>query len=93
MGIEHVNGKKKGSVMLYALSTCQWCHKTKELLQELGIDFDYQYVDLLEGKDQDKAMDALEKWNPKGSFPTLVIDDRRSIIGFREQEIREVFSS
>ena len=78
--------------MLFALSTCQWCHKTKELLQELGIDFDYQYVDLLEGTEQDKAMDALEQWNPKGSFPTLVIDNRRSIIGFQEQEIRKVFS-
>lgn len=92
MVIEHVNGKKKGTVMLYALSTCQWCRRTKELLQELGIDFDYQYVDLLEGKEQDEAMNALEQWNPKGSFPTLVIDNRRCIVGFMENEIREVFS-
>ena len=28
--------------MLYALSTCQWCHKTKVLLEELGIAFDYE---------------------------------------------------
>jgi len=76
--------------MLYALSTCQWCHKTKVLLEELGVEFDYDYVDLLEGKDQDAAMDSLERWNPKGSFPTLVIDNKRAIVGFREQEIREV---
>lgn len=93
MQIVHVSGKKKGTVMLYALSTCQWCHKTIELLKELGIDFDYQYVDLLDGKAQNTAMDELEKWNPRGSFPTLVIDNRRSIIGFKEQEIREVFLS
>jgi glutaredoxin-like protein NrdH len=33
----------------------------------------------------------VEKWNPSGSFPTLVIHNRKSIVGFREQEIREVF--
>jgi len=88
----HVNGKNRGSIMLYALSTCQWCHKTKVLLEELGVEFDYEYVDLLEGKDQDTAMDALERWNPKGSFPTLVINNKRAIVGFREQEIREALA-
>jgi glutaredoxin-like protein NrdH len=89
MGIEHVSGEKKGKIMLYALSTCGWCAKTKELLKELGVEFDYMYVDLLEDREQDKAMSEIEKWNPKGSFPTLVIRDKKSIIGFREEEIRE----
>lgn len=78
--------------MLYALSTCQWCNKTKELLQELGVEFSYQYVDLIEGKELDEAMDAIEKLNPRGSFPTLVIDGKRCIVGFREDEIREALS-
>jgi glutaredoxin len=91
MSTEHVAGKKRGTVMLYALSTCGWCAKTKDLLRELGIEFDFTYVDLLEGTEQDKAMDQVEKWNPKGSFPTLVIDNRKSIVGFREKEIREEF--
>jgi glutaredoxin-like protein NrdH len=89
MVVEHVNGKKKGTVMLYALSTCGWCAKTKELLRALGVEFDYVFVDLLEGKEQDETMNEVERWNPKGSFPTLVIRDKISIIGFREDEIRE----
>jgi glutaredoxin-like protein NrdH len=93
MGIEHVAGKKMGTVMLYALSTCGWCAKTKELLRELGVEFDYTYVDLLEGKEQDDAMNQVEKWNPSGSFPTLVINNRKSIIGFKEQEIRSELRS
>ena len=79
--------------MLYALSTCQWCHKAKVLLEELGIAFDYDYVDLLEGKEQDKALEEIERWNRSGSFPTLVIDNKRAIIGFREHEIREAFAA
>lgn len=91
MTIEHVNGRKVGSVMLYALSTCQWCNKTKQLLKDLGIDFDYVYVDLLEDNEQSDALDAMEKWNPRGSFPTLVIGNKRCIVGFREDEIRGAF--
>ena len=91
MGIEHVSGKKKGTVMLYALSTCGWCKRTKELLRELGVEFDYTYVDLLEGKEQDETMNTVERFNPSGSFPTLVINDKKCIVGFREQEIREEF--
>ncbi len=91
MGIEHVSGKNKGTVMLYALSTCGWCKRTKDLLREMGVEFDYAYVDLLEGKDQDEAMNTVERFNPSGSFPTLVINDKKCIVGFREQEIREEF--
>jgi glutaredoxin-like protein NrdH len=89
MSVEHVTGKNKGKIMLYALSTCGWCEKTKGLLKQMGVQFDFAYVDLLEGKEQDDAMNMVEKYNPAGSFPTLVIDDRKGIVGFREQEIRE----
>ena len=93
MTVEHVNGKNKGKVMLYALSTCGWCQKTKDLLRQMDVEFDYQYIDLLEGTEQDDVMNVLEKFNPNGSFPTLVIDNRKVIIGFREQEIREALGA
>ena len=93
MAIEHVRGRKAGEVMLYALSTCQWCNKTKELLKGLGIEFDYVYVDLLEEKAQSDCLDEMEKWNPKGSFPTLVIGRKQCIIGYQESQIREAFGS
>lgn len=89
MTVEHVDGKNKGKIMLYALSTCGWCAKTKDLLREMGVEFDYTFVDLLDGKEQDEAITLVEKFNPSGSFPTLVINDKKTIIGFREQEIRE----
>ena len=91
MAVEHVSGRKVGDLMLYALSTCQWCNKTKELLKDLGVDFDFVYVDLLEGEEQEKALSELERWNPKGSFPTLVIGNARCIIGYQESQIRKEF--
>jgi len=78
--------------MLYALSTCEWCHKTKTLLEELGVAFDYDYVDLLEENERNTALDTIEKWNRSGMFPTLIIDNKRAIMGFREWEIRKAFA-
>ena len=88
----HVNGEDKGKVVLFALSTCGWCAKTKELLAELGVRHSYVYVDLLGPDEIEEALTEVESYNPSGSFPTLVINDSRVIVGFREQEIREALS-
>jgi glutaredoxin len=93
MAVEHVDGKPAGKIILYALSTCVWCSKIKELLRELGISFDYVYVDLLESQKQQDAMSEIERWNPRGSFPTLIIGENKSIIGYQEKEIREAFGA
>jgi len=91
MAVEHVPGRDVGQVMLYALSTCVWCKKTKRLLDELGVAYDYEYVDFLQGDEKTEAMDTMRQWNPSCSFPTLVINDK-CIVGFIENEIREVLS-
>jgi len=89
MKMEHVPGTKKGIVVLYALSTCGWCAKTKALLKEIGVDHSYVYVDLLPQEELEETLQEVERFNPHGSFPTLVIDNTKVIVGFREQEIRE----
>lgn len=88
----HIDGKDKGHVMLYALSTCGHCRRTKDLLNELGVAYDYIFVDQLSRSEMDEILKELEKYNPRGSFPTLVINGSRTIIGSREDEIREAFS-
>ena len=92
MKIEHVDGADKGKILLYALSTCGWCRKTKELLTKLGVGFDFIYVDYLEGNDRDDTMGEVKKWNPRCSFPTLVINDKKCIVGYKEDQIREALS-
>jgi glutaredoxin len=89
----HINGKEKGIIRLYALSTCVWCKKTKKLLDELHVSYDYFYVDLLEGKEKEDIMKEVEKWNPRCSFPTLVINNKDVIVGFKEEEIHKKLGS
>lgn len=89
MAKKHVAGRKAGKVMLYALSTCVWCRRTKKLLNELGVEYDYTDVDLLGGAGREAVMETVKKYNPSRSFPTIVIDDKKAILGFNEEEIRE----
>jgi glutaredoxin-like protein NrdH len=88
MNFEHVAGTDKGKVTLYALSTCIWCKKTKELLSSLDVGFNYIYVDLLKGNDRSKMVEEVKKYNPACSFPTLVVGDK-CIVGYKEKEIKE----
>jgi glutaredoxin-like protein NrdH len=89
MTVVHIPGKKSRRIMLYALSTCGWCQRTKRLLDGLGVEYDYEYVDQLQGDEKDEAVQKVAKWNPSCSFPTLVLDDEKCIVGYREDDIRE----
>jgi glutaredoxin-like protein NrdH len=86
--VKHVEGEQTAEVMLYALSTCGWCRKTKGLLDELAIEYDYVYVDQLDGEPKREALDSVRALNPKTTFPTMVVNGR-VIIGHREDELKE----
>lgn len=92
MPMEHVGGINKGHIILYALSTCIWCRKTKRLLTELGVDYYFVDVDLLEAAEKDSTYQELRRWNPAGSFPTLIIDHKKCVAGFDEEKIRKELS-
>jgi len=85
-----VVGKKKDDILLFALSTCAWCMKTKNLLNNLGVEYSYIDVDLLKDDIEDKVIEALNRWNPRQSFPTIVINNKKCIIGYQEDEIKEL---
>jgi glutaredoxin-like protein NrdH len=89
MNVTHIDGKPKGKVMLFALSTCGWCKKTKALLNELGVEYNFIDVDLLKGGERDAAISEIQKFNPDCNFPTMVINDSKCIVGFKEDDIRQ----
>lgn len=90
MKLKQVSGEDRRKVVLFALSTCGWCKKTKKLLNYLGVAYSYVDVDQLEEEDEKtEAVNELKKWNPKCSFPTLVIDDESCVVGFKEDEIKK----
>jgi glutaredoxin-like protein NrdH len=78
------------NVKLYALSTCGWCKKTKQMLDTNGVEYDLVYVDLLEGDEREAVLAEVRKWNPRTSFPTVVVNESESVAGFKEERLREL---
>lgn len=89
MSVTRVPGRNAGHVKLYAISTCPWCKKARRLLDELGVAYDYEYIDYLDDAEQERAMQEVSVWNPSKSFPTIIINNKKCIVGYREDEIRE----
>lgn len=87
---EHVAGSPNGHrVQLFALSTCGWCRKTKQLLDDLGVEYDRVDVDLLEGDAKSETVAEVKKWNAAATFPTIVIDGDKAIVGYEVEAIKE----
>ncbi|MCI0502944.1 MAG: glutaredoxin family protein [Fusobacteria bacterium] len=84
----NVNGENKGNLMLYALSTCVWCRKTKDYLDEMGIAYTYVYVDLESNREQEKLEAEIAEFNPEISFPTLIINNKECVVGYSPEKIR-----
>lgn len=91
---EIVSGNnKEHHVEIFTLSTCGWCRKTKDLLKALDIEYEYIDVDKLSGDKLKIVREEVIKYNPRGSYPTIVIDNgKKVIIGFKDDQIREALS-
>ena len=89
MQMNQIDGKNRGEVTLFTLSTCIWCKKTKALLQEMAVAYKFVDVDLLEGIEKEKALEELKRFNPSCSFPSLVVNSTTCIVGFDEAKIKE----
>lgn len=76
---EH-EGKKVADIKLFALSTCPWCRRTKNFLNENDIEYDYVDVDTLPQDEIEEAEDTMLKYNPQGAFPTIVINGGKEVI-------------
>jgi glutaredoxin-like protein NrdH len=86
----HVEGNDKGKVILYAISTCIWCKKTKILLQDLGIGYDYVDVDLLPEKEKKEIRKEVLKWKDRVAYPLIVINNAQCIPTYEPDKIKEL---
>jgi glutaredoxin len=58
-------------------------------MNDNAVEYEYVDVDLLDGEERQVVIEEVKKLNSHLSFPTIIIGER-IIIGFREEEIREV---
>lgn len=89
MVMTHVEGKDRGNLVLYTLSTCVWCRMMKNFLAKMEVGYDYVDVDTLREEEKAKTIDELKYWNPKCSFPSLVVNNKNCVVGFNEDTVRK----
>jgi glutaredoxin len=75
-------------VKMYTLSTCSHCKATKKFLDSCAVQYEFTDVDLLDGEERVAILEDIRQWNPKCTFPTIIIGDT-VVVGYREDEIRE----
>ena len=88
-----VEGKRsEPKLFLYTLSTCGWCKKTKELLKENGMAYEYVDVDKVTKDEQKEVIADLKERDVPLAFPVIIVDDEQVISGFKKQAIEEAIA-
>ncbi len=79
----------KHQVLLYALSTCGWCKMTKVYLRDSEIAYEYIDVDKLTPEERETIHHDIKKRGARLAFPTIIVDDKTVITGFKKDEIKK----
>ena len=78
----------ENNIKIFSLSTCSHCKSTKKFLSECTVEYDFVDVDLLEGEERKAILEDVRSFNPKCSFPTIVIGGK-VMVGYKEEDIKE----
>ncbi len=90
MQFSKVSGKKnEHKVQVYALSTCVWCKLTKQFLDDNSVEYEFVDVDLLEGEDKRRVHETIMSKGGSLSYPTVIVDDKTVVTGFRKDKLKE----
>ena len=81
-----------GIALMYTLKVCRHCVHLKKWLEQHEIPFHEVYVDKYHGENRSELLNKLRSYNPRGSFPTLVLPGgKKALVGFRESELKKTF--
>jgi glutaredoxin len=90
MTLVKVEGKRRDHhVLMYTISTCGWCKKTKQLMKDKNVEHEYIDVDKVDREERDRIHKDIQRRGGRLSFPTIIIDDTILITGFRPDEIKK----
>jgi glutaredoxin len=75
-------------VMVYALSTCPWCRKTKQWFDDSKIPYECVDVDKLPDDEQDTVADKAFELSGGRRYPVVVINGE-VVVGFSPDKFLE----
>jgi len=74
-------------VKIFTISTCIHCKALKRMLDEQGIVYDFEDVDLMPEKERESFIEATREYNEKNAYPIVMIGNK-AIVGYQEKLIR-----
>ena len=75
--------------IMYALTTCQHCKNTRKFLDANNVDYIVIYLDEYAGSQRSDLMEKVRTYNPRGTFPTILVPGGKVIVGFRKPLMQE----
>lgn len=76
-------------VVLYALSTCPWCRKTKQFLKDKGVPFEFIDYDLAKEDVQANIEKEIQESGSSLAFPYVKIDGD-VVVGYDPQRLAKL---
>ena len=91
MQIVKVPGRNnKHKVLVYAISTCGWCKRSKKFLNDNNIEYEYVDVDVCNGDDRNTIMKDIQSRGGRLAYPTIIIDNKILLTGASPDKLKEV---
>ena len=78
--------------IMYALTTCLHCKNTKKFLEENNYEVTVIHLDDYCDSDRSNLMEKVRKYNPRGTFPVVLMPNGKVIVGFRKLLLQEAMS-
>ena len=85
-----VEGTDYGNIRVFALSTCVWCNKTMQFLDNNNVAYSYVYVDKLSDEDVELCLQEQLKYAEEESYPLVAIGEKDCIIGYDKSELKKL---
>ena len=78
--------------IMYALTTCLHCKNTKKFLEENHYEVTVIHLDDYCDSQRSDLMEKVRKYNPRGTFPVVLMPNGKVIVGFRKLLLEEAMS-
>ena len=78
--------------IMYALTTCLHCKNTKKFLEENHYEVTVIHLDDYCDSQRSNLMEKVRKYNPRGTFPVVLMPNGKVIVGFRKLLLEEAMS-
>ncbi len=72
-------------VIMYTLSTCPWCRKTKQFFKDRNVPFDYVDYDLAKEGEQERIVKEITDFGGQLAFPYVKVNGN-VVIGYNPEK-------